>query len=79
MFAVQEQLVESQQEHHQMEEELNKVRQVSPTCLSFVFCAANTVSIDQPFRSVGSIRWEIKQLRHTHTIHQTGHVTMVVV
>lgn len=37
MFAVQEQLVESQQVHHQMEEELSKVRQVSPTCASVVF------------------------------------------
>lgn len=45
MFAVQEQLVESQQVHHQMEEELNKVRQVSPVLsLSFDFCAAITVS-----------------------------------
>lgn len=43
MFALQEQLVESQQVHHQMEEELNKVRQVSPTCLPFVI----TVSISQ--------------------------------
>lgn len=41
MFAVQEQLVESQRVHHQMEEELNKVRQVSPTC------GATTVSISQ--------------------------------
>lgn len=54
MFAVQEQLVESQQVHHQMEEELNKVRQVSNTCLPSVFLIS--VSISQQFRSVKSRR-----------------------
>lgn len=70
MFAVQEQLVESQQVHHQMEEELNKVRQVSPTWLAVVFCAAIRVSISQQFRSVKSIRGEIKQLGHTRCTRQ---------
>lgn len=71
MFAVQEQLVE----HHQMEEELNKVRQVGVIC----FCVANTISISLLFRPVKSIRTEIKAQTHTHKLRQTGHVTMVMV
>lgn len=70
MFAVQEQLVESQQVHHQMEEELNKVRQVSPTWVALAFCAAITVSIGRQFRAVKSVRGKLKQLGRTRCTRQ---------